>query len=136
MKKLALVAFLLGMLGLIASINTAIAADKDDPTGTWKWKTKFNDKEFERTLKLELKDGKLTGTISGFGGKAKDNPIEDGKFKDGEVSFSTKGGKGGTTVTKYSGKVSGDTIKGTITRDVDGKETKTDWEAKKEKVKD
>jgi hypothetical protein len=133
MKKLALAGFLLGMFGLITTVQ---AADKDDPTGTWKWKTKFNDKEFERTLKLELKDGKLTGSMAGFGGKGKDTPIEDAKFKDGEVSFSTKGGKGGTSVTKYNGKVSGDTIKGTVTRDVDGKETKTDWEAKREAKKD
>ena len=42
------------------------AADKDDPTGTWKWKTKFGEKEFEQSVKLELKDGKLTGSMPGF----------------------------------------------------------------------
>ena len=136
MKKLALVAFLLGLFGLIA-VNTAVAADKDDPTGTWKWKTKFGEKEFEQTLKLELKDGKLSGTMPGFGKDAKEIKIEDAKFKDGEVSFSvTRTRKDVKTVSKYSGKVSGDTIKGTVIRERDGKEEKSDWEAKKEKVKD
>jgi hypothetical protein len=137
MKKLALVAFLLGMFGLIGAINTAVAADKDDPTGTWKYKVKFGEKEFDATFKLELKDGKLTGTVPGFGKGAKDTPIEDGKFKDGEVSFSvTRTRKDVKTVSKYSAKVSGDTMKGTITRDVDGKEQKTEFEAKKETKKD
>ena len=135
MKKLALAGFLLGMFGLISVVQ---AADKDDPTGTWKWKTKFGDKEFERSLKLELKDGKLTGSMPGFGKNAKDTAIEDAKFKDGEVSFSTtRMQKDQKIVTKYTGKVSGDTIKGTITRpDADGKEQKTDWEAKRDTKKD
>ena len=133
MKKLALVAFLLGLFGLIA-VNTAVAADKDDPTGTWKYKVKFGEKEFEQTLKLELKDGKLTGSV---GGGKMETKIEDGKFKAGEVSFSvTRTRKDVKTVSKYSGKVSGDTIKGTITSERDGKEQKTEWEAKREKVKD
>src|SRR5262245_49480290 len=135
MKKLALLAFLLGMLGLIASINTAIAADKDDPTGTWKWKAKFGKNEIDQTMKIENKDGKVTGTISG--GKGGDIKIEDGKFKDGELSFTvTREFKDMKFTSKYSGKVSGDTIKGKIKSDRGGKEVETDWEAKKEKVKD
>jgi hypothetical protein len=134
MKKFAIVAFVMGMAGI------AYAAD---PTGTWTWKTKFGDKEVERTMKLELKDGKLTGTVSGFGGKGGkggkgggDSKIEDAKYdkdKD-EFSFSvTREFGGNKVVTKYTGKVSGDTIKGTITRDRDGKEEKTEFEAKKTK---
>ncbi len=133
MKKLALAGFLLGMFGLLATVH---AADKDDPTGTWKWKTKFGEKEFEQSVKLELKDGKLTGSMPGFGKAAKDTPIEDGKFKDGEVSFSvTRMRKDVKTTTKYTGKVSGDTIKGSTVREVDGKEQKTDWEAKRAETK-
>jgi len=141
MKKLALVAFLLGMFGMVAAVNKADAADKDDPTGTWKWKTKFGEKEFEQSVKLELKDGKLTGSMPGFGKNAKDTPIEDAKFKDGEVSFSvtrTRGkDKDQKVVTKYTGKVDGDTIKGSVVRpDADGKDMKSDWEAKREAKKD
>ena len=35
--------------------------------------------------------------------------------------------------TKYQGKVSGDTLKGTIERERDGKPVKTKWEAKRAK---
>jgi hypothetical protein len=131
MKKLALLAFLTGMFGLVAAVD---AADKNDPTGTWKFKTKFGKKEVEQTLKLEAKDGKLTGTVSG--GK-EDTKIEDGKVKDGEISFSvTREFKDMKFTTKYSGKVDGDTIKGKIKRDRGGKEVEEDWEAKKEVKKD
>ena len=130
MKKLALAGFLLGMFGLLGAVQ---AAD-DGPAGTWKFKTKFGEKEFEQTLKIEVKDGKVTGTI---GGGKNETKIEDGTFKNGELSFTvTRMRKDVKTVSKYTGKVTGDTIKGSITSDRGGKETKTDWEAKREKVKD
>src|SRR5215468_1922979 len=100
-------------------------------------------------MKLELKDGKLTGTVSGFGGgkggkggkgKGGDNKIEDGKFEKDEISFTvTREFGGNKIVTKYSGKVTDDTIKGTIVTDFDGKENKSEFEAKRvkeEKKKD
>ena len=128
MRKLALLGF---VLGLFCVMGNAVAADKDDPTGTWKYKVKFNDKEFEQTLKLEHKDGKVTGTV---GGGKNETKIEDGKFKNGELTFTvTRTRKDVKTVSKYSAKVTGDTMKGTITSDRGGKETKTDFEAKKEK---
>ena len=129
MKKLALASAMLGLLGLLAASNTANAADKDDPTGTWKYKVKRGDQEVEQTLKLELKDGKLTGTV---GGK-QETKIEDGKFKDGEVAFTvTRERNNMKFVSKYTGKVSGDTIKGKIKSERDGKEVEVDWDAKKE----
>jgi hypothetical protein len=133
--KFALAAYILGLLGVV---GIAAAADKNDPTGTWKWTSKFGDKEVERTMKLELKDGKLTGTVSGGGkggGKGGgDSKIEDGKFKDGELSFSVTRERGDMKiVSKYSGKVSDDTIKGTITTDFNGKENKQEFEAKRSK---
>jgi hypothetical protein len=132
MKKLALLGFVLGMFGVMSA---AVAADKDDPTGTWKFKAKFGKTEFEQTLKLENKDGKLTGTLSG--GKGKDIAIEDGKFKDGEVSFSvTREFKDQKFTSKYSGKVSGDSIKGKIKSERGGKDVETDWDATREKKKD
>jgi len=137
MKKLAVMAFVAGLFGVI---GLAQAADKDDPTGTWKWKTKFGKNEVEQSLKLELKDGKLTGTLTGGGKTATETKIEDGKFKDGELSFTvTRERKGEKIMSKYTGKVSDDTIKGSITTDFGGKENKADWEAKKvkeEKKKD
>jgi hypothetical protein len=132
MKKLAFAAFLFGMFALVSAVG---AADKDDPVGTWKWKNKFGKTEVERTLKIEsVKDGKVTGTVSGFGKDAKDNKIEDGTFKNGELSFTvTVMRKDQKFTSKYNGKVSGDSIKGTITSDFGGKENKLDWDAKREK---
>ena len=129
--KVAFVAFAFGMLGIVGVVS---AADKNDPTGTWKWKTKFGEKEFEQSAKLEYKDGKLTGTVTAGKG---DTKIEDGKFKDGEISFAVtrEVGKDKTKITsKYTGKLTDDnTIKGSITTDFGGKENKSDWEAKREK---
>jgi hypothetical protein len=129
MKKLAIMGFMFGMFSILGVVS---GADKNDPTGTWKWKTKFGKNEVEQTLKLKNEDGKLTGTLVGGGGKAKDAAIEDGKFKDGEVSFSvTRERKGQKTTIKYSGKLSGDSIKGSIM--FEGKDDKVDWEAKRDK---
>ena len=128
MKQLALVAFLFGMAGV------ATAADKDDPTGTWKVKSKFGKQEIEQTLKLEKKGDKVTGTISVRKNEAK---IEDGTFKNGELKFSVSRERGDNKfVTKYVAKVTGDTIKGTATTDFNGKEFKSEFEGKREKAKD
>jgi hypothetical protein len=128
MKKLAFAGFVLGLFGLI---GTVAAADKDSVTGTWKWTVKFNDKEFEQTMKLEQKGDKVTGTVSAGKGESK---IEDGTVKNGELKFTvTRTRKDQKFVSKYQGKVSGDTIKGTITSDFNGKEFKRDWEAKRSK---
>jgi hypothetical protein len=129
MKKLAVVAFLLGMFGLVAAVD---AADKNDPTGTWKIKSKIGKKDTEGVLKLEQKDGKVTGTISGA--KGNEAKIEDGKYKDGELTFSvTRDVKDMKIVTKYSAKVDGDSMKGTGTLDFNGKEIKVEFEGTREK---
>lgn len=147
MKRLAVVAFLLGFVGVM---GFAQAADKDDPTGTWAWETKRKGKDGNETttkssMKLELKDGKLTGSVAsggggggkgGKGGKggAKDTMIEDGKFSKGEFSFNVTRTFGENKfVTKYSGKVADDTIKMTITTNFGDKENKTEVEAKRVK---
>ncbi|MBM3980875.1 MAG: hypothetical protein FJ304_11430 [Planctomycetes bacterium] len=132
MKKLALAGFLMGMFGLLTAVH---AADKDDVTGTWKVTAKLGKKDVEQTLKLENKDGKVTGTMTaGKGGEIK---IEDGTFKDGTLKFSVIRERGDMKiVTKYEGKVTGDTIKGTATLDFNGKELKSDFEGKREKKKD
>jgi hypothetical protein len=128
MKKFALAAFLLGLFGVIGAAD---AADKDDPTGTWKLKTKLGKKDVEQTLKIEVKDGKVTGTITA--GKM-EGKLEDGAFKDGELTFTvTREVKDVKVTTKYTGKVTGDSIKGTSTTDFNGKEFKSEFEGTKEK---
>jgi hypothetical protein len=130
MKKLALLGFMLGMFSVM---GVAVAAD-DDVTGTWKVKTKRGEKEIESTWKLELKGDKVTGTVSGFGKAATDSKIEDGKFSKGELTFTVvREVKDMKITTKYTGKVTGDAIKGSSTTDFNGKEFKSDFEGKREK---
>ncbi len=117
------------VLVLAGSLGMARADDKPDPTGTWKWTVNIQGQEREMTLKLKLEGDKLTGAMVGRNGQ--ETAIEDGTFKDGEVSFKvTRERQGNKVTTKYTGKVSGDTIKGKAGRE--GQEGR-DWEAKRAK---
>ncbi|HEV7221931.1 MAG TPA: hypothetical protein VGN42_04470 [Pirellulales bacterium] len=108
------------------------AEESADPTGTWKWSVTFNDQTLELTLKLKLKDDKLTGVM--VGRNDQETPIEDATFKDGEVAFAVTRVRNGQKFTiKYKGKVSGDTIKGKTEFERNGEKQSRDWEAKREK---
>jgi hypothetical protein len=127
MRRLTLVAAAVALVGLAAA---ARAEDKANPTGTWKWTVNFGGNERELAVKLKLDGGKLTGNFVGADGK--ETPIEDGKYKDGEVSFKiTRERDGNKFVIKFSGKVSGDTIKGKSEFDRNGETQSRDWEAKR-----
>jgi hypothetical protein len=114
-------------------ISFARADDKPNPTGTWKWTvTNNNNQTRDVTLKLKLEDNKLTGALLGRNGN--ETKIEDATFKDGEVAFSvTRERNGQKSTSKYTGKVSGDTLKGKIESERDGKPESRDWEAKRSK---
>ena len=92
----------------------SVAAFAADLTGSWKWTTQGRNGPLEVTARLQLKDGALTGTVSGRMGDA---PIGDATFKDGKVAFTvTREFNGNKIVVKYDGKLEGDTINGTIER--------------------
>lgn len=78
--------FLALALAIVAAAGIAHAADKPDPTGTWKWSVTFNDQKRDMTLKLKLNGDKFSGSMVGRDGT--DRAIDDPVFKDGEVSFS------------------------------------------------
>lgn len=129
MNRLALVSVLafIGLVGLVRADDK----DKPNPTGTWKWTVTFNDQTRELTLKLKLDGDKLTGAMVR---QDQETPIEDAKYKDGEVSFKVTRERGGQKfTTKYFGKVSGDTIKGKSESEREGKTQSRDWEAKRAK---
>jgi hypothetical protein len=129
MRRLAVAAL---VLAFGATAGVARADDKPNPTGTWKWKVKFNDQEREFTLKLKQDGDKLTGAMVGRDNK--DTPIEEAKFSDGEVSFKvTRERNGQKFVTKYTGKVTGDTIKGKTEFERNGETMSRDWEATRAK---
>ncbi|MGC4074622.1 MAG: hypothetical protein QM760_19400 [Nibricoccus sp.] len=119
--------------GLAACFLT-IAAFAGDPSGTWKWSQPGRDgQSVESSLTLELKEEKLTGTLKGRMG---DSPISDASFKDDTVTFAVVRERNGNKFTsKYSGKIDGDTLKGTIEipgRD-GGEARKIDWSATRAK---
>ncbi|MBS0264238.1 MAG: hypothetical protein JSS02_20035 [Planctomycetes bacterium] len=119
------------VIGGCCSSAFAWAADKVDPSGTWKWSMTINNQTINTTLKLKLEGDKLTGTMSR--NDSQEVKIDDGQFKDGEVSFSvTRERNGQKQITKYKGKVDGDTIKGKAERERDGQKNERDWEARRE----
>jgi hypothetical protein len=127
MKRIALVAVVLALAGLTVPVYAA-----ENPTGTWKWTIRIMDQEREQTLKLKLEGDKLTGAMVGRDGQ--ETAISDGKYKDGELSFSvTRERQGQKFTTKYSGKITGDTIKGKTEFERQGQTMSRDWEAKRAK---
>ena len=129
MRRLFVAALVVTLAGSVGALR---ADDKANPTGTWKWTVMRNNQSREATLKLKLDGDKLTGAMVGQNGQ--ETPIEDGQFKDGEVSFKvTRERQGNKITTKYTGKLSGDTIKGKIESERNGQPQSRDWEAKRSK---
>ncbi|HEV3415502.1 MAG TPA: hypothetical protein VG056_01760 [Pirellulales bacterium] len=124
---------LLAPVLVLAAIATAgVARAADDPTGTWKWERKISDQTIAVSLKLKLDGDKLTGTLSA---RNMDTEIQDGQFKDGDISFTVTRDRNGQKFTqKYAGKQSGDTIKGQVEVEFNGESRKVDWEAKRDKA--
>ncbi len=88
------------------------------------------------TLKLKAEGDKLTGKLtspSRQGGEPVEIEIKDGKVKGDEVSFTvTREVNGNTFKSKYNGKVSADTIKGKMEFERNGETQSRDWEAKRQ----
>jgi hypothetical protein len=127
MRKLTAAAVVLALVGLT---SMARAEDKANPTGTWKWTVNFGGEDRELSVKLKADGEKLTGTFTSPNGM--ETAIEDGKFKDGEVTFKVARERDGNKfVIKFKGKVSGDNIKGTSEIDRNGETMSRDWEAKR-----
>lgn len=100
-------------------------------TGTWKSSfTNNNGQTIETTYKLKQEGEKLTGTVKR--GEGQERKIEEGKVKDGKVSFQYTVERDGNKLTiKYEGELSGDSIKGKVGVG----ERSFDWEAKRQKEK-
>ena len=132
LTKIALTAIM--ALGFLAEIK---AEDKkSDPVGTWTWTRpgRNGGPDQKITLKLKKEGDKVTGVMTspGRGGQTRDIDIKDVKVKGDEVSFSvTREVNGNSFTTKYSGKITGDTIKGKTEFERDGQTQSRDWEAKR-----
>jgi len=117
-------------LVLLIGLSTQAADKKNDPTGTWTWSVAGRDGNTrEVTGKFKLEGDKLTGTVSG---RQSDTAIEDAKLVGDEISFKvTREINDNKFVQKFSGKISGDSIKGKIEFDRNGETNSRDWEAKR-----
>jgi hypothetical protein len=125
----------MAVCGLLVAM-TAVGADekKADPTGTWSWTITGRDGTPRKiTAKLKVEDGKLSGTVSGRNG---DTSIDDAKLNGYELAFSvTREFNGNKFVQKFSGKISGDSIKGKIEFDRNGEPQSVDWNATRDTAK-
>jgi hypothetical protein len=125
MKRFAMVACVLVLVGV------AKADDKVNPNGTWKYTAEVNGQSIDVTIKLKVDGEKVTGTVNVAD---MDSKIEDGKFKDGELTFKISREFNGNEMSiKYKGTVKGDTFKGKrdITRE--GQTNTREFEAKRAK---
>lgn len=127
-------------------VMTAISMAAD-ATGTWTWTQPARNggggggggAERKTTLKLKAEGEKLTGkmiTPGRQGAEPRETEISNGKVSGDDISFEvTREFNGNKFTTKYSGKVTADSIKGKIEMPGrDGGEARSrDWEAKKDK---
>ncbi len=115
--------------------------------GTWRWTTSFGGRRNEARVDLKQDGDKLTGAMPGRGGAGGrgGRSIRNGVIKNGDIYFEIESGggrrgqggaggaRGGQTnvTTKYTGKIAGDLIKGTIFSNFGGTDLKSDWEARR-----
>ena len=107
MSRFMLVALTLVLAALVSGVQ---ADDKNSPTGTWKWTPAAGGggkgTPREMSLKLKLDGDKLTGSIPGRN-NAETN-IEEGTFKNGEVTFKiTRERNGNKPVTSIKSNANG-----------------------------
>lgn len=114
----------------VAAFVLTVSAFAADPSGTWKWtSTRPGGETSESTVKLDEKDGKLTGAVTTPMGET---AISNGTFAADTVKFTVERERNGNKfVITYDGKVEGDTIKGTILMPArgGGDPRKVDWTA-------
>ena len=91
----------------------AVVAMAADVSGKWTFETQGRNGAVTNTLTLKASGSTLTGSLAG--GRGGEVNISDGKVDGDNISFSvTREFNGNQFTTKYSGKVAGDTINLTI----------------------
>jgi len=109
-----------------------LAARAADLTGNWKWISQGTSGPVRISATFVHKDGNLTGTVTGRQGPAE---ISNASIKDDVVTFTvTRGTTPNRVIFTYTGKITGDTIIGTIEKDAESASpSKSDWKAKRVK---
>jgi hypothetical protein len=119
---------------MLAGVLAHAKDSKSDVAGTWTWTAPGRNGGPDRTntLALQIESSKLTGklTAPGRGGQINETPIAEGKLDGGGISFLVVREFNGNSVTnKYTGKIEGEKIHGTIQFTRNGEEQSRDWEA-------
>lgn len=99
-----------GFVLIAVAITFSTNATADDAAVAGKWTAEVQGRNGTQTQTFTLKPdgGNLTGSVSGMGG---DTAISDGKISGNTVSFSvTREFRGNTVKMNYTGKVAGDEI--------------------------
>lgn len=111
--------YLVLLAGMLAVV--ALAADV---SGKWTFETQGRNGAVTNTLTLKASGSDLTGSLAG--GRGGEVNISDGKVNGDDISFSVvREFNGNQITTKYTGKVSGDTINLTIEGPRGGPQTVT-----------
>ncbi len=111
-------------------------AAKVDPSGKYTWETRFGNATTSYTLTLEMKDGKVAGTLETKRGDANatSTPIADTLLEGNKLMFAVAArtfGREGTAT--YEGVVSEKGVSGWVLTDVNGQPRDTAWTAKRNK---
>lgn len=113
------------------SLFAAEQASRSPLQGMWQWKFTMPDGgEISPRVSFKTKDGKLTGASRFRSGS--EAPLSNIVLNGNEVSFDVvRKYEGEIVTTHYSGKLSGDAIKGKITSKSNGEEQSYVWEARR-----
>ena len=129
MRRLVVAAVVAACVG---TAGPAKADDKGDLSGTWEWIVHRGGKTGVATVELKREGDRITGVMHGRNGK--DMKVENGTFKDGQVSFEVPAVNpdGSQMVHRYNGTLTGDMITGTAEIEIFGRGKKSGkWEAKR-----
>ncbi len=114
MSHRAIIRTVLLLLPAISCLHlVARADDKPEPSGTWRWERKLQERTLQSTLKLKLVDGKLIGTYHGLGEEV---AIESAKLDGDKLSFEvTREFNDQKFKIRFRGQIKGDKISGNVT---------------------
>jgi hypothetical protein len=118
-----------------AAVCLTAAAFAPDPTGTWTSSSPGRNGGPPRTttFKFAVKDGALTGSASGRPGTP-DAAISAATFKDPDLAFTVERTfNDNKIVMKYTGKLDGDTITGSIDVAFGDQSCTVEWKATRSK---
>lgn len=112
----------------VAFLTTLSAFAAANAEGTWTWVQPGRDADITVSATFVAKAGQLTGTFTNVMGTV---PVTELVVKDDTISFEIASRR---AATKYTGKISGDTITGSIeipARGGVGDPRKVEWKAKR-----